>query len=131
MMLFWYAFEMDRDTIALFETYVRVIEPCANDLDSLPEFLHIIEDRNTLPSGFRHILSIIMGTTESDKECIYFVDEPEISLHICWQRKLVEHLQFCLNEFRNKSVLFVATHSPDIMLNHLEDIVNFSPQLID
>jgi predicted ATPase len=108
---------------------MRVFSP--RDASSLSEFLHIIENKEVLPSGFRHILDMVLSITSSQESCIYFVDEPEISLHIEWQRKLVKHLRFLLDEFRDNSILLVATHSPDIMLNHLEDIVNFSPQLID
>jgi energy-coupling factor transporter ATP-binding protein EcfA2 len=129
MVLYWYAFEMDREVLVLYETYMRVFSP--RDASSLSEFLHIIENHDVLPSGFRHILSMVLGITSSQESCIYFVDEPEISLHIEWQRKLVKHLRFLLDEFRDNSILLVATHSPDIMLNHLEDIVNFSPKLID
>jgi hypothetical protein len=129
MILYWYAFEMDREVLALYETYMRVFSP--RDASSLSEFLHIIENNEVLPSGFRNILDMVLGITSNQESCIYFFDEPEISLHIEWQRKLVKHLRFLLDEFRDNSILLVATHSPDIMLNHLEDIVNFSPQLID
>ena len=129
MILYWYAFEMDREILALYETYARVFSP--QDTSSLSEFLHIVENSEVLPSGFRNILSMVLGITLEQNSCIYFFDEPEISLHIEWQRKLVKHLRFLLDEFRNNSILLIATHSPDIMLNHLEDIVNFSPQLID
>jgi len=128
MILYWYAFEMDREVLALYETYMRVFSP--RDASSLSEFLHIIENNDVLPSGFRNILDMVLGISSNQESCIYFFDEPEISLHIEWQRKLVNHLRFLLDEFRNNSILLVATHSPDIMLNHLEDIVNFSPQLI-
>ena len=129
MVLYWYAFKMDREVLALYETYMRVFSP--RDAGSLSEFLHIIENHKVLPSGFRHILSMVLGITSSQESCIYFVDEPEISLHIEWQRKLMKHLRYLLDEFRNNSILLVATHSPDVILNHLEDVVNFSSQLID
>ena len=139
MVLFWYAFEMDRDLVALFETYRGIFASDSNrnkddhnsGTTTWTEFLHIVEDRKAMPSGFRHILSIVLGITSDDKPCIYFIDEPEISLHIEWQRKLVKHLKFLLDESRTNSMLLIATHSPDIMLNHLDDIVNFSLQLID
>ena len=129
MILYWYAFEMDREVLALYETYMRVFSP--RDASSLSEFLHIIENNEVLPSGFRNILDMVLGITSNQESCIYFFDEPEISLHIEWQRKLVNHLRFLLDEFRDNSILLVATHSPDIMLDHLENIVNFSPQLTD
>ena len=137
MILFWYAFEMDKDLIGLFETYISIFDSSSEqrlDLDdyegsSWTEFLHIIEDNESLPSGFSQLLSLVLGITSDDETCIYFIDEPEISLHIDWQRKLIKHLRFLLAESRSNSMLLIATHSPDIILDHFEDLVNFSPRL--
>jgi hypothetical protein len=136
MILFWFAFEMDPVIIGLFETYVKMFDsrqtPSLDNIStnqSWSEFLHIIENTESLPSGFKHLLSLVMGVTNSDKRCIYFIDEPEISLHIDWQRKLVEHLRFLLDESREASMLLIATHSPDIIQSHLDDVIDFSVNL--
>lgn len=136
MILFWYSFEMDKDIIALYETYVRMFHDDTQSSasegftgNSWSEFLHIIENAESLPSGFKHLLSLVMGITNSDERCIFFIDEPEISLHIDWQRKLIEHLRFLLDESREESMLLIATHSPDIILSHLDDVIDFSVQL--
>ncbi|MEK8016973.1 MAG: AAA family ATPase, partial [Candidatus Parabeggiatoa sp.] len=41
---------------------------------------------------------------------IIFIDEPELSLHVDWQRRLFD----ILIEQGNQNQLFVATHSPFI-----------------
>ena len=56
------------------------------------------------------------------KKATILVDEPELSLHIDWQRKLLETLLV----FR-KSII-VATHSPDIIYNHPEKVVDVPPR---
>ena len=49
---------------------------------------------------------------------LVLVDEPEISLHISWQRKYLDHLlEICKI---NKLQAFVATHSPNIINGHIE-----------
>ena len=74
---------------------------------------------------------MILEISAEEEECILFIDEPEISLHIDWQRKFVEHFSFLLSETRSNSMLMIATHSPDVILNHIENVVNFSYNVID
>jgi predicted ATP-dependent endonuclease of OLD family len=47
---------------------------------------------------------------------IVLIDEPEISLHIDWQRKLLRKMQQQLGERQ----IIVCTHSPEIGGDHLE-----------
>ncbi len=67
-----------------------------------------------LSSGEKQLLilfteAVIQGKTKS----IYIADEPELSLHIEWQEKLLESI-FRLSP---NSQIIVATHSPDIISN--------------
>ena len=91
----------------------------------------LISNRDFIPSGYRNLLSMILEISAEEEECILFIDEPEISLHIDWQRKFVEHFSFLLSETRSNSMLMIATHSPDVILNHIENVVNFSYNVID
>jgi predicted ATPase len=51
------------------------------------------------------------------------IDEPEMSMHIAWQRKLVDALLRCAS---NASPQFIfATHAPDIVAEHRESLVAF------
>jgi predicted ATP-binding protein involved in virulence len=65
-----------------------------------------------LSSGEKQLL-IILGQSLLQEENIhvYIADEPELSLHIEWQEKLVKSLK-SLNP--NSQIIF-ATHSPDIV----------------
>ena len=50
---------------------------------------------------------------ESDVNLL-LIDEPEISLHIAWQKELMENLKSIVNLKKNIQVI-IATHSPQII----------------
>tara|TARA_B110000444_G_C18818090_1_gene586208 strand:+ start:220 stop:1812 length:1593 start_codon:yes stop_codon:yes gene_type:complete len=75
-----------------------------------------------LSSGQKRIGKMIDFMISTPKKATILVDEPELSLHIDWQRKLLETLLV----FR-KSII-VATHSPDIIYNHPEKVVDVPPR---
>jgi len=65
-----------------------------------------------LSSGEKQML-IILGEAllQDEKDCIYIADEPELSLHVTWQEKLVSAIT---SVNKNTQILF-ATHSPDVV----------------
>lgn len=44
------------------------------------------------------------------------IDEPELSLHVKWQQKMIDDLQRICSQ--NKLNILIATHSPDLIGNH-------------
>lgn len=48
---------------------------------------------------------------QEQQTAIYIADEPELSLHVDWQHRLIQNL-VALN--KNAQIIF-ATHSPDIV----------------
>lgn len=62
-----------------------------------------------LSSGEKQMLSFLCYNAFSE-ETIIFIDEPELSLHVDWQRRLFPTLL----EQGQKNQFFVATHSPFI-----------------
>ena len=46
-----------------------------------------------------------------DKPVVYIADEPELSLHVTWQEKLLKSLVTLGEQMQ----VIVATHSPDIV----------------
>ena len=58
---------------------------------------------------------LIFGTQNN---VLLLIDEPEISLHITWQKKFMDDLLRII-EYKQISVI-VATHSPQIINNHWE-----------
>ena len=67
-----------------------------------------------LSSGQRQILALISAVRNASPGSLILIDEPEISLHVDWQERLVEQLHAPLTGSR----LLIATHSPDIAMNH-------------
>jgi len=65
-----------------------------------------------LSSGERQLLFILIKTlNNSQQEKILIMDEPEISLHMSWQKKLIT----AIKSINSKCQLIIATHSPSIL----------------
>lgn len=66
-----------------------------------------------LSSGEKQLLIILLTILLQDnKQGILFLDEPEISLHIEWQKKLIEYM----TELNPNLQIILATHSPAIIM---------------
>jgi predicted ATPase len=66
-----------------------------------------------LSSGEKQLLIILLTVLVQDQRpTILFMDEPEISLHIDWQRKLIGFIL----ELNPHIQLIIATHSPAIIM---------------
>ncbi|MBU1390718.1 MAG: AAA family ATPase [Gammaproteobacteria bacterium] len=64
-----------------------------------------------LSSGEKHILSILgKAALSSDEGAVFVADEPELSLHLDWQRMILPSII----KLSPKSQVIVATHSPSI-----------------
>ncbi|MRE52090.1 AAA family ATPase, partial [Escherichia coli] len=63
-------------------------------------------------SGEKQLLIILSeALLQNGKRCLYLADEPELSLHVSWQEKIVNSI-FEIN--KNVQIIF-ATHSPDVV----------------
>ena len=67
-----------------------------------------------LSSGQSQILALITAVNGAPEGSLVLLDEPEISLHVDWQERLVEQLHMDSPGSR----LMIATHSPDIAVHH-------------
>jgi predicted ATPase len=72
-----------------------------------------------LSSGEKQLIRILIEAIISGKNSL-IIDEPEISLHIDWQMRLVNDL----NTINDQMQVIIATHSPEIMAN-VEDHLIF------
>lgn len=80
-----------------------------------------IKIRN-LSSGERQLLSIFSMVIRMSNSCpIIIIDEPEISLNIKWQRRLLSTLNYFVRD--SKAQFVVATHSFEILSSHSENTV--------
>ena len=75
-----------------------------------------IERFNQYPtSGQEQIVQIVASVANTEPNTLILIDEPELSLHVDWQIKFIDNLL----QLSYRKMLIVATHSPDICLNHL------------
>lgn len=74
-----------------------------------------------LSSGEKQLLIFFGEALLQDREeWLYVVDEPEISLHVEWQAQIVG----AVRELNPNAQLFFATHSPDVVADYSERIVD-------
>lgn len=75
-----------------------------------------------LSSGEKQLLLLFSNTIlASSQATIFIIDEPEISLNIKWQRKLLDTL---LSFSSDEGVqFFIATHSIELLTNRKDDVV--------
>ena len=73
-----------------------------------------------LSSGEKQILAILLTVLiEDNKPYVLFMDEPEVSLHIEWQKKLIE----LILELNPNVQIILTTHSPAVIMNGWMDKV--------
>ena len=74
-----------------------------------------------LSSGEKQILILLtQALLRRGKPVVYTVDEPELSLHVVWQEKLLESLVTLSGQIQ----IIVATHSPDIVGRYRDKVID-------
>ncbi len=63
-----------------------------------------------LSSGEKQLLKILVATVNAGAS-VLLIDEPELSMHVDWQRRLIP----AMHSLNPSAQLIVATHSPEIM----------------
>lgn len=78
-------------------------------------------DWHLLSSGEKQILILLTeALLRVDKSVVYIADEPELSLHVTWQEKLLESLV----TLGGQKQIIVATHSPDIVGDFRDKVID-------
>ena len=73
-----------------------------------------------LSSGEKQILVILLTVLVEDKNpYVLFMDEPEVSLHIEWQQKLITTIR----QINPNVQIILTTHSPAVIMNGWLDAV--------
>ena len=65
---------------------------------------------SALSSGEKQMLRILIECLAAGESAV-LIDEPELSLHVDWQRRLVD----CMHIVNPDCQLILATHSPEVM----------------
>ena len=73
-----------------------------------------------LSSGEKQILVILLtALTEDMQPYVFFMDEPEASLHFEWQKDLIDMVR----KLNPNAQIILTTHSPAVIMNGWEDAV--------
>jgi len=76
-----------------------------------------------LSLGEKEILLLILHVSNSyDLPVIFWLDEPDLGLHVDWQIKLVN----CLRNLNPNIQLFVSTHAPSMVEGHFGKVTEMS-----
>jgi len=92
-----------------------------NNLDIMFKEGNRIYSIDKLSSGEKQIVfrgSFLLKDKNAEKGAIILIDEPEISMHPNWQIKILDFFREIFTEKgKQKSQIFIATHSPYILQN--------------
>ena len=73
-----------------------------------------------LSSGEKQMLAILLATlVQDDQPYVLFMDEPEVSLHMEWQKRLID----LVLELNPHVQIILTTHSPAVVMNGWTDRV--------
>ena len=76
---------------------------------------------SSLSSGEKQLLIQFMEVIlQEGRTLIFIADEPELSLHVTWQEKLLK----ALRDLNENAQLIVATHSPDIVADFGKNVID-------
>jgi predicted ATPase len=77
-----------------------------------------------LSSGERQILTLIYSATHMNKQSVVLIDEPELSLHVAWQRPLLRRM---MEQLGSRQII-ACTHSPVIGADFEDRLVELNLQ---
>jgi predicted ATPase len=81
-----------------------------------------------LSSGEYHLLYLMVTALVSKRRgAVIAIDEPEMSMHIAWQRKLIPNLVACASH-ASPQLLF-ATHSPEVVADFRSHLVELEAKV--
>lgn len=86
-------------------------------LNQRPSVLRVRSDEQWIPlkslsSGEKQLLQVLLEALAAEQSTV-MIDEPELSLHVDWQQRLVSSMQRVNSECQ----LLLATHSPEVMVD--------------
>lgn len=81
-----------------------------------------------LSSGEKQILAILLTVlVEDNQNYVLFMDEPEVSLHVDWQKRLID----LILELNPNVQIILTTHSPAVIMNGWMDKVTEVSEITD
>lgn len=71
------------------------------------------------------LLLLLMVANTNGQPCVFFMDEPDLSMHIDWKEQLVT----CLHELNPRMQIILSTHAPSVITGWMDRVQEVS-QLI-
>jgi predicted ATP-dependent endonuclease of OLD family len=115
------------------ETFVRVMSEFFHDktvsisprtglaIKTNPPEKRILKEQQ-LSTGEYHLLYLMVAALVTQRRgTVLAIDEPEMSMHLAWQRKLIRVLFECASKAEPQFIF--ATHSPDIAADFPDSLV--------
>lgn len=93
----------------------------------------VVENEGAIPyaklsSGEKQLLILLTeALLQKQEPYIYLADEPEISLHIAWQKMVIP----AIRRLNPNAQIIVATHSPEIAGNFSDSIIDMEDMIYD
>lgn len=79
----------------------------------------------SLSSGERQVLTMLFSATRmSGATGMFLIDEPELSLHVDWQRIILSEL---MTQAGGRQIV-ACTHSPEVGADHMDALQMFAPE---
>ncbi|MFM2545389.1 AAA family ATPase [Escherichia coli] len=77
--------------------------------------------QENLSSGEKQLLILFIETLlQREQQYIFITDEPELSLHIQWQRNIIP----AIKKLNPNAQIIAATHSPEVASKYRDSIFN-------
>ncbi|MGL4431185.1 MAG: AAA family ATPase [Plesiomonas shigelloides] len=103
------------DIVNDFEFAFKNMVPCRYNGFAMKNIFNEDVEMTKLSSGEKNIISIMFDLIfKTENGAIILIDEPEISLHVSWQRDLICRFNK-ISSCSDYNQLIIATHSPEII----------------
>lgn len=105
-----------------FLSFKKIIFTIQNGFNILQQQTNELIDFKDLSSGEKQLV-LLFGSAilASSQATVFIIDEPEISLNVKWQRKLLSYLlQLTPN---NNTQFFIATHSIELLTTQKKNVI--------
>ena len=80
-----------------------------------------------LSSGEKQLIIILLtALIQEDRNFVFLMDEPEVSLHTDWQEKLIGNIR----KLNNNAQIIIATHAPSVVVDGWMDKIFEIPEII-
>ncbi len=116
--------KLDESSPPATKRYAIEKDPEIGTFLAIKSFLDDLGDIDVPSSGQMRNIPILSALSVMEPGSTVMIDEPELSLHINWQERLISTLTSSLPHLQ----FILASHSPHVIINHTEAIYEVPPR---